>query len=92
MKASELIAKLEAMVAEKGDLDLYTFAGDEGMELLEAVEFVRVRQAHATDYFFESATEKDEERLHHGIGFEGLGKFKSAPEDEPHAVGIYIGR
>lgn len=92
MKATELIAKLQTMVAERGDLDLYISAGDEGMEPLERIKFTRVRTARAKDYFGDAATSKDEEELHGDIGCQGLGRFYPANDDEPHISGIFVGR
>lgn len=90
MKASELISKLKEMVAERGDLELFTFAGEEGLEPRLTVKFIRVREAHAADYFGEDAIESDEEKLR-GDGIQGLGSLYPAAEDEPHVLGIYIG-
>lgn len=92
MKATELIAKLQTMVAERGDLDLYVSAGDEGMEPLERIKLTRVRKSHAKDYFGESAIPEDEEKLHSDSGLQGLGKLYPANENEPYIAGIFVGR
>lgn len=90
MKASELNSTLNELVAEKGDLELFTFAGEEGLEPQLTVKFTRVRDANAADYFGEDATTDDDKRLHRD-GIQGLGRLYPASEDEPHVLGIYLG-
>jgi len=68
------------MVEEKGDLELFTFDGEEGLEARLTVKFSRVRDA--------TAAEKN--RLH-SDGIRGLGTLYPASKNEPHIVGIYIG-
>lgn len=90
MKIGELIIDLEKRRAEKGDVDIYVSAGDDGMEMLERTKWVRARPAKSEDYF-PSHDDKADKQLHSVTGIRGLGRFAIAEDNENHVVGVYLG-